>query len=121
MSRKRSTRTARGSRLPDDWQPSPALIEWTSTNTPAAANAGELARFRDYWAATPGAKGRKADWEATWRNWARKTQEDHDTRTGRQGYRNQASLLADAQAKADAATARQGSALALIQAQKEPA
>ena len=27
--------------------------------------------FRDYWVAQPGQKGRKADWEATWRNWVR--------------------------------------------------
>jgi hypothetical protein len=28
-------------------------------------------RFRDYWIAQPGVKGRKADWSATWRNWVR--------------------------------------------------
>jgi hypothetical protein len=27
--------------------------------------------FRDYWIAQPGAKGRKVDWDATWRNWIR--------------------------------------------------
>jgi hypothetical protein len=27
--------------------------------------------FRDYWKAQVGAKGRKADWLATWRNWVR--------------------------------------------------
>ncbi|MGR9087307.1 MAG: hypothetical protein ACU841_09570 [Gammaproteobacteria bacterium] len=30
-----------------------------------------FARFRDYWIAQPGAKGRKLDWQATWRNWVR--------------------------------------------------
>jgi len=30
-----------------------------------------FARFRDYWIAQPGAKGRKLDWFATWRNWVR--------------------------------------------------
>lgn len=30
-----------------------------------------FARFRDYWIAQPGAKGRKLDWLATWRNWVR--------------------------------------------------
>ena len=29
-------------------------------------------RFRDYWIAVPGAKGRKVDWLATWRNWVRR-------------------------------------------------
>ena len=28
--------------------------------------------FRDYWIALPGAKGRKSDWLATWRNWLRR-------------------------------------------------
>jgi hypothetical protein len=28
-------------------------------------------RFADYWRAVPGAKGRKTDWLATWRNWVR--------------------------------------------------
>ncbi len=28
--------------------------------------------FKDYWVALPGAKGRKSDWLATWRNWLRR-------------------------------------------------
>ena len=66
---------ARGARLPDGWVPNDDLIAWTKANAPAAANALELDRFRDYWTAQPGAKGRKTDWAATWRNWARKCQE----------------------------------------------
>ena len=68
---------ARGARLPDGWQPDQALIAWTRANAPAAANVLELDRFRDYWTAQPGAKGRKTDWAATWRNWARRCQEQH--------------------------------------------
>lgn len=71
------TRAARGTRLPDGWQPDQALADWTRANAPAAANALELDRFRDYWTAQPGAKGRKTDWAATWRNWARRCQEQH--------------------------------------------
>lgn len=66
---------ARGGRLPDGWQPDQALADWTRVNAPAAANALEVERFRDYWTAQPGAKGRKTDWAATWRNWARRCQE----------------------------------------------
>lgn len=66
---------ARGARLPDGWVPDDDLIAWTKVNAPAAANALELDRFRDYWTAQPGAKGRKTDWAATWRNWARRCQE----------------------------------------------
>lgn len=68
---------ARGTRLPDGWQPDQALAAWTRANAPAAANAVEVDRFRDYWTAQPGAKGRKTDWAATWRNWARRCQEQH--------------------------------------------
>jgi hypothetical protein len=68
---------ARGTRLPDGWVPDDALIAWTKRNAPAAANVLELDRFRDYWTAQPGAKGRKTDWAATWRNWARRCQEQH--------------------------------------------
>lgn len=76
------TRAARGTRLPDGWQPDQALADWTKVNAPAAANALEVERFRDYWTAQPGAKGRKTDWAATWRNWARRCQEQH-TQPGR--------------------------------------
>lgn len=68
---------AKGTRLPDGWALNPALVVWTRANAPAAANALELDRFRDYWTAQPGAKGRKTDWAATWRNWARRCQEQH--------------------------------------------
>lgn len=74
---------ARGTRLPDGWVPDDDLIAWTKANAPAAANALELDRFRDYWTAQPGAKGRKTDWAATWRNWARRCQEQaHGPRRG---------------------------------------
>ena len=66
---------ARGSRLPDGWQPDQALADWTRANAPAAATSLEVERFRDYWTSQPGAKGRKTDWAATWRNWARRCQE----------------------------------------------
>lgn len=66
---------ARGTRLPDGWQPDQALADWTRANAPAAATTLEVERFRDYWTAQPGAKGRKTDWAATWRNWARRCQE----------------------------------------------
>ena len=70
----------RGTRIPEDWQPSPALVAWTREHAPAAATNAEVARFADYWRAIPGARGRKTDWAATWRNWARRAQEDHDAR-----------------------------------------
>lgn len=73
----RRTRAARGTRLPDGWQPDQALAEWTRTNAPAAANALEVERFRDYWQSIPGQRAIRVNWAATWRNWARKCQEQH--------------------------------------------
>jgi hypothetical protein len=75
------TDPTRGTRIPTDWAPSEALISWTRQHCP---NVGwvEVDRFRDYWTATPGAKGRKTDWDATWRNWARRADEDSRTRAG---------------------------------------
>lgn len=32
----------------------------------------EAERFVDYWISEPGAKGRKVNWRATWRNWIRR-------------------------------------------------
>ena len=68
-------RSSRGTRLPDGWQPDPALVDWTRANAPAAANAAEVERFRDYWQSLSGQRAVRADWAATWRNWARRCQE----------------------------------------------
>jgi hypothetical protein len=37
---------------------------------------GERGKFTDYWRGAPGAKGVKADWPATWRNWVRRAVND---------------------------------------------
>lgn len=66
-----SARTARGTRLPDDWRP----LESTYAVPDGVSLQAEYAKFCDYWRAQPGAKGRKADWEATWRNWLRRASE----------------------------------------------
>lgn len=60
----------RGSRLPHeelpkDWR------EWALSERPDLDPDSVFARFADYWRAQPGAKGRKSDWLATWRNWVR--------------------------------------------------
>ena len=60
-------RQATGTRLPDDWQPDDPAFAGCSATT--------LDKFRDYWRAQPGAKGRKTDWQATWRNWCRRDAE----------------------------------------------
>lgn len=71
----------RGTRIPDDWKPSPEEIAWQRDNgIPDDLARRELPRFRDYWAAAPGAKGVKLDWPATWRNWLRTASENAATR-----------------------------------------
>ena len=101
-------RPNQGTRLPDDWTPSPALIDWTRRNTPDITNQ-ELDNFRDYWKSKPGQGARKLDWDATWRTWARRAQEQTSNQRGR---RNQNQIMADMRKKHDP---RQGDALALIE------
>jgi hypothetical protein len=60
-----STRLSVDWQLPDNW------AIWAKQHRPEL-NINEIADgFKDYWIAQPGAKGRKADWFATWRNWIR--------------------------------------------------
>lgn len=56
-------------RIPDDFSLTPerrAVAE--AEKLPADRT---FAAFRDYWIAASGAKARKHDWDATWRNWCR--------------------------------------------------
>lgn len=60
-----STRLAKDWELPDEW------AIWAKENRPDL-NPNQVAeQFKDYWIAVAGAKGRKQDWFATWRNWVR--------------------------------------------------
>lgn len=61
----------RASRLTDDWFPSDDDVSFCETERPDLKPGEVACRFRDYWIAQPGAKGRKVDWSATWRNWVR--------------------------------------------------
>lgn len=61
---------ARGCRLPDDFEPDLGFASRLGLDA-----AAEWAKFRDYWTAQPGLKGRKTDWNATWRNWCRRAAE----------------------------------------------
>lgn len=65
------SKAARASRLPDGWIPEPADFLKALDLIGADRAATELEKFTDYWRAVPGAKGRKLDWPATYRNWIR--------------------------------------------------
>lgn len=81
-----------GSRLPDDWTPSVEDLAFAAEQgLPDAYQTA--ASFRDYWRGVAGAKGRKADWPATWRNWCRKTVES-GPRKAPQSFAQQAQAAA---------------------------
>ena len=67
----RAEANAPASRLPADWSPTEADNAFCKTERPDLSPETTAQRFRDYWIAQPGAKGRKVDWPATWRNWVR--------------------------------------------------
>lgn len=60
----------RACRLPENWQPSSEQIEFARENGVDPVKTAAV--FRDYWLGVPGEKGRKLDWDATWRNWVRR-------------------------------------------------
>jgi len=69
-----------GSRLPDSWEPNDA--DWTRAMEALGGDipaVNELDQFRDYWRSVPGAKARKADWDATWRTWIRRAAQTKPT------------------------------------------
>lgn len=79
------TDSSRGSRLPADWALPKPWGEWATAETGWADEEirREADRFRDFWVAQGGQKGRKADWLATWRNWVRKAVDDRAVRDRR--------------------------------------
>ena len=64
-----------GTRLPTDWKLPKRWGDWAIEERPELT-AEEVRRqgdmFADHWRAATGKDGRKADWEATWRNWIRR-------------------------------------------------
>lgn len=64
-------KTKKASRLPSNWEPDDELLGWARREFPTVNTATATDSFRDYWTALAGARGVKADWRATWRNWIR--------------------------------------------------
>jgi hypothetical protein len=64
-------------RLPDDWQPKENDILIMKEHFPSIDLKLETHAFRDYWRSVAGARGKKADWDATWRNWIRNSYKRH--------------------------------------------
>ncbi|WP_370682244.1 hypothetical protein [Comamonas sp. GB3 AK4-5] len=69
------TDKAKGTRLPKDWVLLKSWGDWAlkeRQDLTAEDVRREAACFRDHWVGKAGADARKADWEATWRNWIRR-------------------------------------------------
>lgn len=63
----------RATRLPDGWIPTPELRAAMASECPDVDLALEHRKFTDHWKSQPGTKGTKLDWDATWRNWIRRS------------------------------------------------
>jgi len=63
---------SRGSRLPQDWNPSQQLKDWATKKRPDLDIAELIEMFKDHWVAVPGSSGSKLNWDSTFRNWVRK-------------------------------------------------
>jgi hypothetical protein len=62
-------RVSRATRLPEDFRPLPAVIEFARNLGFTDADVKfEIEQFTDYWRSVPGQRGTKLDWQATLRN-----------------------------------------------------
>lgn len=61
----------RATRLPEDWRPSPQLMNWAAAERPDISCTAQVDAFSDYWRSKAGKDGAKLDWDATFRNWIR--------------------------------------------------
>lgn len=71
----------RASRIPDPFVLTGDMRSWAEREVPGLDANDSTQRFVDYWRAESGAKARKLDWVAAWRNWLRR---DADRTTGQQ-------------------------------------
>lgn len=92
----KSKAIATATRLPEDWKPSEVEIQFCKTNRPDL-DANLIADgFRDFWISVAGAKGRKENWTATWRNWVRnQRQGNQNVTTHRSIHDERANTIAE--------------------------
>lgn len=65
----------RGARITADWLPQQETIQKLTQEFPHIDQKLEHRKFIDHWLAESGAKASKLDWEATYRNWIRRSAE----------------------------------------------
>jgi hypothetical protein len=66
-----SAKSPRGTALPKDWTLPDDWKTWAEKERPDVDVVLAADSFRDFWIGKAGKEGRKADWQATWRNWVR--------------------------------------------------
>ena len=73
--------SSRGTRVPEDWQPSEQTIAWAATADDVRFSRSQVLscvdKFRDYWLSKAGRDACKIDWDRTYRNELRKQREFH--------------------------------------------
>ncbi len=83
-----SEKSKAGTRLPDDWVLPKDWGNWALTEKPSWTQNNvrkEAEKFRDHWHANANRKeGRKADWQAAWRNWVRNCRDAQNVRASPQ-------------------------------------
>lgn len=66
---------ARATTLPEGWMPDQPVIDQMRAEHPGVNLEAEHRKFTDYFNSVAGERGRKRDWNATWRNWIRRAGE----------------------------------------------
>jgi hypothetical protein len=62
-------RGKQGTRLPNDFKVTSAMVTWVAQRAPDIDGRLETEKFENYWRAKTGKDATKLDWPATWRNW----------------------------------------------------
>lgn len=91
--REPAKKSAKGSRLNSGWIPSDAMLAYAAEKCPRVNASSEAENFRDYWISKPGAVGVKLDWDATWRTWVRRAEQNATTRPLNSGARHATNQL----------------------------
>jgi hypothetical protein len=67
--RAKKNSSPRGSRLPKDFEVTPAMVMWFESKRLTSDIETETEKFVNYWSSKTGKDATKLDWVATWRNW----------------------------------------------------
>lgn len=67
----------KGTRLSPEWRPSEELLQWSRQERPDINPLNEIGYFHDYWKSISGKDGVRLDWDATWRNWIRRSRNNN--------------------------------------------